>query len=265
MTAILTTEDHIYWSRDEFLDVLDRELGLGIPVTADDGDLLSDLGMDSLSLAELADWANSRGVQIEDELLGEIRTVGDLWAWIGSRTGELIRGEVPEVVQLIPVGPRHEDLLVSWLLAPENLTSFRLRGATPTPERIRQLVWGGVLAQFIATNPSGVPVGWVAAIEADLRNRHVHLTAVADPEWRGSGRVVNAMFALVDHVFAQFDLRKVYAEVLASNYESFASGLGTRFSIEGRLSDHEYIDGGYEDVLVLATTRERWGTVRPER
>lgn len=63
---------------------------------------------------------------------------------------------------------------------------------------------------------------------------------------------------LIEHLFAEFDLRKVYAEVMGPNLDAFGSGAGRLFAVEGRLIEHEFHDGRYHDMVVLAVTRERW-------
>ncbi len=253
-------------TRQEFLAAISTDLE--VPVDGPDSTELAGLGWDSLTLMEVVAWADDRGVDLEPELVASVRTIGDLWSWVGQRvvdargdTDASLPGARPRpslhgpTVELRPVGPRHEDLLASWLLAPENLVGYRLRGGTLSPERARHLMWDGVLTQFIVQTRGGMAAGWVAAIQPDFRNRHVHLTAVCDPDHRSTGAVPEGTLLLVRHLFDQYDLRKVYAEVLESNLAAFRSGVDRLFRIEGRLTEHEFIDGRYEDLLLLATDR----------
>lgn len=110
-------------SRDEFFAALRNELGLDLPPDLLDDQRLDELGWDSLTLAELGEWAQVGGVRLEDEMLSEIRTVGDLWAWVGAHMtrDDGLLGATADPFELLPVGPRHEDLLISWLMAPGNL------------------------------------------------------------------------------------------------------------------------------------------------
>jgi hypothetical protein len=97
----------------------------------------------------------------------------------------------------------------------------------------------------------------VSAFQADLRNRHCHIAVVARPDAPpGAGMEGTAL--LIEHLFAEFDLRKVYAEVMAPNGDAFASGTERLFVVEGRLTDHEFLDGEYHDMLVMAISRDRW-------
>ena len=63
---------------------------------------------------------------------------------------------------------------------------------------------------------------------------------------------------LVSYLFETFDLRKVYAETLESNFAQFALGEGHIFDVEGRLREHEYVHGRYQDLVLLAVFRDSW-------
>lgn len=129
---------------------------------------------------------------------------------------------------------------------------------TPSPDAFHRLLWDGVLAQFVVATESGEAVGLVSCFAADLRNRHAHLAVLADPAWRGTGMLVAGAWQFIGYLFTHFDLRKLYAEVLSSNFRCLATGAGRLFVIEGRLSAHEFVAGAYEDLYVLALDRERW-------
>lgn len=135
---------------------------------------------------------------------------------------------------------------------------YRLRGVTPSPDSFHRLLWEGITAQFVVRSEHGEPVGLVSCFGADFRNRHAHIGVLGDPEWKNSGLLVAAAWRFIGYLFSEFDLRKLYAEVLQSNFDQLATGTGRLFEIEGRLSSHEYVGGRYEDVFVLALDRDRW-------
>jgi len=65
---------------------------------------------------------------------------------------------------------------------------------------------------------------------------------------RGVGAVALALWFLLAH----HDLRKVYLETTEARLSQFASLLRPRlFTIEGRLVDHVFADGRYQDALIL--------------
>jgi len=227
-------------------------------------DLLADrLVWDSLRVLEVLAWLRELGVELPEELVGELRTLGDLHHYvvtIGSRAETTVvpprRPLVGPRVQLVPLSAQHEPEALSLYTTGSHLTRYRLRGATPSPESFRQALWDRVLAQFVVVG-EGKVLGLVSAFQVDFRNRHVHIAVVARPG-APPGTGMEGIALLIDHLFSEFDLHKVYAEVMAPNGEAFASGAGRLFVVEGRLTDHEYLDGEYHDMLVMAISRERW-------
>jgi RimJ/RimL family protein N-acetyltransferase len=113
-----------------------------------------------------------------------------------------------------------------------------------------------VLAQFMVV-VADEPIGIVSCYEPDLRNGTASIAVHAVPEVRGTGRALLGLSSFVDYLFATFPLRKLYAEVLADNMGPFARASGV-YEIEGIFRAHEYVDGRYSDLHVLAVHRERW-------
>ena len=244
----------------ELADLLDLDATGWTPT-----DLLVDaLRWDSIVALELVAWLDDRGIRFPEELLSELRTLGDVHHYavrLGEedRRGPLGRSRVPFVgrrVRLVPLSPAHHGEAYELFTTGRSLTRFRLRGATPSSEAFVRLLWDRVLAQFAILDGNRF-VGLVSSYEADLRNRHAHVAVVVRPDAPVAAGP-EGVALLLDHLFDEFDLRKVYAEVLEPNSATFRSGLGTVFSLEGRLRAHEYLEGGYHDMLVLAVTRAEW-------
>ncbi len=69
--------------------------------------------------------------------------------------------------------------------------------------------------------------------------------------------MAEGMFLLIDHLFASFPLRKAYAEMSATN--SAVMGLPSGpFVEEGRLADHDFVDGQYVDHVYISVSRCSW-------
>ena len=140
--------------------------------------------------------------------------------------------------------------------------SYRFRGITPSPERFPELLWNGVLCQFVVVwRKNGQRLGTVMCFGADFRNRHAHIGAALAP-------VVPSPYAqegfalFIDYLFRHFDLRKLYGDALSSITHRFSSAVGSILHEEARLKEHDYFDGSYRDLVTLAIYRDEWFALR---
>lgn len=167
-------------------------------------------------------------------------------------------------VRLRPVFAEDYDYLYALVTAEEVAHRWRFRGVTPSPESFPQLLWHQVLAQFvIERNANRQRLGLVSAFDADTRNGFCHIAMLLAPDLRGTGWALEAGALFVNYLFTTWNFRKLYGEVLEFNYDDFASGAGRWFRVEGRLGVHEYHDGRYWDLLLLALYREDWDQLGP--
>jgi RimJ/RimL family protein N-acetyltransferase/acyl carrier protein len=246
---------------DSFRALLEDELGCGLDGRGPDSRLVEDLGWDSLAFFELLAFFDRFALEAPDELLGALSTLADVhhyFVQLASRdtTDTPVRARRGPLLE--SPTQRDFDYLFQLHATGDHLVRYRLRGVTPNPDSFHRLLWEGVTAQFVVRCERGSPIGLVSCFGADFRNRHAHIGVLGDPAWRNSGLLIAGAWRFIGYLFSGFDLRKLYAEVLASNFERLATGLGRLFELEGRLTGHEYIDGGYQDLLVLALDRDRW-------
>jgi len=229
--------------------------------------LTEDLGFDSVDRLELLGLFDREGIDVPDELVATLATLGDLHHFLTTIAPRMTRPEPTSAVTsplesasivLRPVTGADEPYLYRLLTSGDHLVRYRLRGMTPSPESFHQFVWDRVVAQFVAVTRQGQPVGIVSCFDPDFRNRYAYVAAVADPSVQGNGLMAEATRLFVSYVFGEFDLRKLYAESLEPNYEQFAHGAGRLFEVEGRLRDHEFMGGRYVDALLLAAHRDTW-------
>ncbi len=162
------------------------------------------------------------------------------------------------LVSIRPVEVRDYDFLFRLYTDGDHLVRYRLRGLTPSPEAFVRFLWEQIVAQFIVETKDGQAIGVVSSFEPDFRNRYVYIAACATPEFESTGLVLEGVALMVSYLFRTFDLRKIYAESLEANFEQFALGEGRFFEIEGRMKEHEYIDGRYQDFVLLAIYRDAW-------
>jgi RimJ/RimL family protein N-acetyltransferase len=151
----------------------------------------------------------------------------------------------------------------AWLHAllthPAWLRWAPLAGDTPTPSSLVELLGVTSLCQFvIAANDTGVPVGWVRATAADLHNGHCYLEAAIDPDLLAKGWPLEGLFLFVDQLFADWGLRKIYAEVPDPQWQRLSLGTRRATLREGVLRRHRYVDGRHVDVHLVTVTRDGW-------
>lgn len=180
---------------------------------------------------------------------------------VGSKTDH--HESVPDSLvgrstELRPFRPNDFDFAYGLHLEPRNLVSYRLRGSVPSPESFHRFLWDQALANFVVSNRSRHPIGIVSAYGADHRNATCYVAAVGSEDAQDGGLMVESIGLLVTYLFLAFPFRKVYMESLQSNYSRFASGEGRFFTLEARLREHEYVDGKYQDMVILAIYKSDW-------
>jgi RimJ/RimL family protein N-acetyltransferase/acyl carrier protein len=141
------------------------------------------------------------------------------------------------------------------LLAVDTGSRWRYRGRTPNPAEFHQDLWHGVHAQFVVLDREDRPVGLVGAYNFNNVAGHCHVFAVGAQD---SGSVVaEASGLLINWLFDEFDVHKLWIEAPEFNLQQFANLIDVA-DIEGRLTNFDYWRGRYWDVLILSVNRRRW-------
>lgn len=123
-----------------------------------------------------------------------------------------------------------------------------------------QSLWHGVLSQFVVVRKGDhTPNGLVTAYGADFRNGRCHVAVIVSPDAE-PGSAMEALSLHIDYLFAVFPFQKLVAEVNDFNWAQFSAGEGRMFEREGILRQHEFHDGRYWDVHLLAIFRDRWAS-----
>lgn len=139
------------------------------------------------------------------------------------------------------------------------LGGYRHRGQTPSPENYANRLWAGVVAQFIiVSKANSQPIGAVACFDPDYRNGHAELGGMVFPSLKNAAWPLEGVRLFVDYLFHAFPFRKLYGHSLAPVADQFASAFGAVAKVEGRLSDHEYLNGEYVDMVIFALSRDAW-------
>ncbi len=270
---------------EAFACLVEAELGLPRGSAVPEARLIEDLGLDSLQMLDLLLLLDALDAHIEPEAIARVTRMRDLhrlfvdrWTlaqhaglvcestppgWIPETTRGRMRGVGSQRLtglrsRLRALRASDEEFLYD-LVQQSPGASLARHGKGPNPRSFSADLWRGVLDQrLILDRTSDGPIGLVAARNADARRGVAWLEVTLHPRVQGRGWPFESVMLFVDHLFRGWPLRKLYAEVLAGHLDDVASGVGRLFVEEGRLAAHEYVDGGWSDLHILALFRERW-------
>ncbi len=159
------------------------------------------------------------------------------------------------------------DLDVLYRIAAD-LDSWEERGASaPAPltrpgfeARLARLDGGEApeAAAFVI-DAGGEAVGSASLSGFDLLARHAEAGISLVPEARGRGVGTEAMRLLVEFGFVRRNLRRIHLQAIASNAGALRSYEKAGFAVEGRLREHAWVRGRYEDIVLMAILRSEYG------
>ncbi len=95
----------------------------------------------------------------------------------------------------------------------------------------------------------------------DQTARSAEVSVVVAPDSAGHGYGAEALRLLLDFAFSRMNLNRVYLRVYASNERAIRCYEKCGFRAEGRLREHAFVSGRYEDVLEMGILRREY---RPE-
>ena len=109
-------------------------------------------------------------------------------------------------------------------------------------------------AQFVV-DVDGTAVGSAGLFGLDPLARHAEAGISLVAEVRGRGVGTSALRQLVEFGFVRLNLRRIHLEVIASNLAAIRCYEKAGFVVEGRLREHAWVRGGYEDIVLMGILR----------
>lgn len=95
-------------------------------------------------------------------------------------------------------------------------------------------------------------IGTIGLKNFDHVNRNAELfISIGAEEAKNCGGGADAVKTLVDYCFMHLNIHRIYLHVFESNKRAIRCYEKAGFIIEGRLKDHHFAKGKYEDVLVM--------------
>jgi RimJ/RimL family protein N-acetyltransferase len=113
----------------------------------------------------------------------------------------------------------------------------------------------------IADRETGKYLGQCALFMIDQVSRKAELAIVLMPEHLGKGVGGEALGLLLDFGFRQANLNRIWLSVNAGNARAIRVYERAGFSREGVMRQDRYIDGHYQDTVLMSILREEWNHV----
>ena len=101
----------------------------------------------------------------------------------------------------------------------------------------------------------GAAVGRASLFGFDSLARHAEAGISLVPEARGRGVGTAAILQLVEFGFVRRNLRRIHLQAIASNTGALRSYEKAGFVVEGRLREHAWVRGSYEDIVLMGILR----------
>ena len=101
----------------------------------------------------------------------------------------------------------------------------------------------------------GTAVGSAVLFGFDRLAQHAEAGIGLLPEARGRGIGTQAITQLVEFGFVRCNLRRVHLQAIASNAGAVRAYEKAGFVVEGRLREHAWVRGAYEDIVVMGLLR----------
>lgn len=108
----------------------------------------------------------------------------------------------------------------------------------------------------------GAGVGTASLFEFDTFARHAEAGISLLPEARGRGVGTQAMRLLLEFGFVRRNLRRIHLQAIASNAGALRSYEKAGFVVEGRLREHAWVRGRYEDIVLMGILRSEHAQTR---
>jgi RimJ/RimL family protein N-acetyltransferase len=191
------------------------------------------------------------------ELVATIDTFGEAHEWCAARAPAPTAGW--SSVELRPIDGADVPELYRAALEPASAHRWRHRGATPSLRRFSEQLHEGTLAQFVVWDRAGGQrCGLVSAYNARFDNQTAYIAFCRTSEGPRHGQMFEGMFVFVEYLLRTWNFRKLYAEVPAYNEAVISAAGGGLLREEGRLTEHDYHDGRWWDLVIFALTRADW-------
>jgi UDP-4-amino-4,6-dideoxy-N-acetyl-beta-L-altrosamine N-acetyltransferase len=168
-------------------------------------------------------------------------------------------------VELRPLREEDRDRLLAWRNSPEVAPYMYSDHRITAEEHARWFdgIAGDGRRAYWIIEMDGAPVGLANLYDIDRANRRsAWAYYLAEPQVRGCGVGSWVEYMMIERVFGDYGLEKLWCEVLAGNEAVWKLHQSFGFQIEARLRDHVLKAGEPQEVLGLGLLKADWAKVR---
>jgi RimJ/RimL family protein N-acetyltransferase len=167
-----------------------------------------------------------------------------------------------------------EDLPLLWAFNNDLAVELAGGGDPPMPQPLTHLQaefesqasQGGRSGSSFAIEADGRLIGQCALFAIDQVAQVCELgITIGDRDYWGRGYGREAVGLLLAYAFRYRNLRRVYLRVHGRNERARRSYAACGFVEEGRLRDHVWSDGAYDDLVLMGVLRREWLAQNSER
>jgi len=169
-------------------------------------------------------------------------------------------------VELRALRPEDSDRLLAWRNSPAVAPYMYSEHLISPEEHARWFagIEGDARRAYWVIEMDGEPVGLANLYDIDRANRRCAWAYyLAEPQVRGKGVGSLVEYLMIERVFGDFGLEKLWCEVLASNEAVWKLHKSFGFEVEAHLRRHVVKGGEPQDVIGLGLLKEDWARVRP--
>ncbi len=117
--------------------------------------------------------------------------------------------------------------------------------------------------QFIIETKEGIPIGSIFYSGLTLKHQHAEIgIIIGEEKYWGKGYGTDAIITLLDHLFNELGLHRVFLHVDSNNPRALKCYEKCGFIQEGILRQHFYVSGEYYDDLVMGILRDEFNQRR---
>lgn len=168
-------------------------------------------------------------------------------------------------VRLRPARPADSARMLAWRNSPD-VSAYMYADHLISPEEHARWFAHALAAQdqaYWIIEHDGAPRGLASLTGIDrVRRRCEWGYYLAEAAVRGRGVGAAAKFLVIDHVFGQLGLHKLWSEVLLANERAWRSDQSFGFQREAHYRDHVWKAGRFQDVIGLGLLDSDWRATR---